>query len=267
MRKYRDLTGEIFGKWKVLYEAEPEYDNFNHLRRFWICECSCENHTIRKVDAHSLTSGHSTSCGCTRLENAIPAMRKARKEENIFIPNDSYCEVYDTLGNKFYIDNDDIDKVKEHYWYMCVVNKNSQNKKPTPYIFTHIRNTETKKDDKISLHQFLMGEKYADHINHNGLDNRRCNLRVSNDPSISNQSMNNCNQDRTKYSSCGVTGVRYDKRNKKWTASIGVNHKTINLGSYNTMDEAVLARKKAEDKYYGNYSYDKSKEIAKEIAI
>ena len=52
-----DLTGKQFGNWKVL-----RYDKNNH----WICECQCENHTIKSIQGYSLTHGKSKSCGCLR---------------------------------------------------------------------------------------------------------------------------------------------------------------------------------------------------------
>lgn len=50
-----DLTGQTFGKWKVI-----EYVG----NRKWRCQCSCEKHTIRDVNTQSLTKGTSLSCGC-----------------------------------------------------------------------------------------------------------------------------------------------------------------------------------------------------------
>lgn len=41
-------------------------------------------------------------------------------------------------------------------------------------------------------------------------------------------------------------------------AFITVNKKYIHLGSFNTKDEAILARRKAEEKYFGEYSYNDS---------
>ena len=32
----------------------------------------------------------------------------------------------------------------------------------------------------------------------------------------------------------------------------------VNLGLYENIEDAIVARKEAEDKYYGEYSYDKS---------
>ena len=56
----------------------------------------------------------------------------------------------------------------------------------------------------------------------------------------------------------GVTGVAFNKNLNKWVAYISVNKKRIHLGSYVSFDDAFTTRKKAEEKYFGEYSYDNS---------
>ena len=56
-----DLTGQTFGRWTVLSEAEPRGYAY-----YWLCECSCENHTRREVLQDTLVSGRSKSCGCIK---------------------------------------------------------------------------------------------------------------------------------------------------------------------------------------------------------
>ncbi len=43
-----------------------------------------------------------------------------------------------------------------------------------------------------------------------------------------------------------------------WRARIFINGKGIHLGRFTNFDEAVKARKRAEEKYFGEYSYDNS---------
>lgn len=57
MGRFKDLTGQQFGKLLVL-----EYLG----NRKWKCECQCENKVIRIVGGYDLTSGNTTSCGCSR---------------------------------------------------------------------------------------------------------------------------------------------------------------------------------------------------------
>lgn len=48
----------------------------------------------------------------------------------------------------------------------------------------------------------------------------------------------------------GFRGVSYDKTRNKWKAYIRLKYKTITLGRFNTKEEAIKARMRAEEKYY-----------------
>ena len=74
----------------------------------------------------------------------------------------------------------------------------------------------------------------VDHINHNGLDNRRSNLRLA------TNSQNLYNSRRSKGRS-GFRGVTFEKRTGKWEARIKVDRKSINLGTFSDKMQAALA--------------------------
>lgn len=82
--------------------------------------------------------------------------------------------------------------------------------------------------------------EYIDHINGDGLDNRLCNLR---DVSMTE---NNRNVKMHKTNSSGHTGVHKNKKSGKYVAHIWDKNKQINLGTYETIGQAVAARKGAE---------------------
>lgn len=262
-KKYEDLTGRQFGRLTVLEEAEPRREPSGHLRRYWLCECSCDKHTRKIITSRSLTSGHSTSCGCTRLETAIPAMQLANKKENTFEICGEYAKGFDDSGNMFLIDTSDIDKIKTNYWYRVKINDRDGNS--TYYFYTHV--WYDMKDHKLSMQEFITGEKFVDHINHDGTDNRRCNLRTGNALIGSNQSHNNINHRLGKNNTSGYKGVIYLKDNDKWLAQIGINYKTIRLGTFNTKEEAIQARKEGEEKYYKGWSLSSSNKIAESNKI
>lgn len=89
-----------------------------------------------------------------------------------------------------------------------------------------------------------------DHINHDKTDNRKSNLRVAD---YSKNGMNKRYDSRSVY-----PGVRFHKAQNNWSARIQVNYNPIHLGTFQTEKEAIIARKDAEDKYYGEFSYRKS---------
>ena len=86
----------------------------------------------------------------------------------------------------------------------------------------------------------------VDHFNRNRKDNRKENLKY-----LSPQH-NNWNKGLQKNNESGVTGVRWNKEAQKWIAYIMRKH----LGTFNSFEDAVKARKRAEQKYFGEYSYN-----------
>jgi hypothetical protein len=84
----------------------------------------------------------------------------------------------------------------------------------------------------------------VDHHNGNGCDNRLKNL------SEATAQENQRNKRKSTNNTSGETGVCWDKRGNYWQAKISVNNKTINLGAFKNKDEAIMARKKANNYYF-----------------
>lgn len=87
-----------------------------------------------------------------------------------------------------------------------------------------------------TMHQLITGYALTDHINQNGLDNRRINLRSS------TVALNCRNQRVQVNSTSGYTGVSFDKSRGLWQSYVTRNRKMIALGRYATPEEAYLAR-------------------------
>ena len=94
--------------------------------------------------------------------------------------------------------------------------------------------------------------KVVDHIKHNKLDNRKSYLR-----SI-DECKNAINKSPYKNNTSGHTGISFETKSCKWRSSIRFKNKTIYLGLYDNIEDAIKARKEAEEKYFGEYSYDNS---------
>ena len=99
----------------------------------------------------------------------------------------------------------------------------------------------------IYLHRYIMNcpkGKYVDHKNHNTLDNRKQNLRITNNAD------NLRNGEIRINNKTGVKGVYFDNKRNKYVANIKVNYKGIFLGRFDTLEEAQKIRKEAEIKYW-----------------
>ena len=223
-----DLVGRVFGRLTVTGRAENTADGQTR----WLCKCSCGNNVT--VLGSNLKRGITRSCGCLALEQ-----RRKAKLSNDFIFHENYVSGFTSTGVEFWIDTGDYETVKRYCWHVDAQG----------YITGRVRGRD------ITLHRFLLGAKdgdIIDHISHNKRDDRKGNLRIV------GQSRNMQNSKLSKANKSGVTGVSWFERDQKWRASITVNYKAYNLGTYDTFEEAVAARKAAEEKYFGEYSYDNS---------
>lgn len=164
-------------------------------------------------------------------------LEKTRYDSNEIIEHDDYAEMilYNNKGEEVTrtsIDLEYIDPIKKYKW--CLDGHG--------YVY----------NSKIGLlHRFIMNcpdDLVVDHINHNKLDNRVCNLRVC------TQQQNNMNARKGCNNTSGVRGVSFHKTNNKWKANIQVNGKRMHLGYFKTKDEAIEARRQAEIEYFGEFS-------------
>ena len=242
-----DLLGMKFGKLTVIGKSKnPNKDN--KTGRFWLCKCDCGGTKIASTS--NLNYGIISSCGCLRSEVKIKA-----RLSNKFVENVNFVEYKDNSGNVFVVDYETHMRMKNHnrYWY---VNKHiHDNGRIEEYVVSKINNKS------ISLHRFIMEPKdgyIVDHIDGNGLNNKKNNLRLV------KINQNNMNKGIAKNNTSGHTGVTWDKQRKKWRVRIQKNKKSINLGTFDSYEEAVEVRKNAEIKYYREYSrqygsiYDKT---------
>ena len=218
--RFIDLSGHKYGLLTVISRAPNDKKTG---RTSWNCLCECGSDTV--VTSLNLRSGNSTSCGCQRGRHS---------KENTYYARDGYMVGVDSNGLEFVFDAEDYDKVKGYCWLVCK---------------GYARAAERGTGKNISLHRLVMGaEKEVDHINRNPADNRKANLREV------TRAQNNMNAGLSKNSQSGVTGVHYDKSRDKWVAVIGLDYKSINLGRFKEKEEAIIARKKAEKKYFEEYA-------------
>ena len=215
----------------------------------YLCQCKCGNYCTRSNISH-LTNN--STCGDSECEYYRKLQSSCRRFYNKYDLSNDYGIGYTNKGEKFYFDIEDYDKIKKYTWY----------KDARGYIRTNMYNYETKQRDYQFLHCLIMGIKpntdtFVDHIG--GIDtindNRKCNLRIV------NLSESCINQSLRKDNTSGYKGINRRKSNGKWTVRIQTNYKRIYIGDYDTLEEAIIAREKAESKYHSGYNYNDSQKI------
>lgn len=233
-----DLKGQRFGRLIVMDRVE----NNKFGKSQWLCRCDCGKNVI--VNAGGLKSGNTKSCGCLKRDGASHRFKKTNRYEI----KENMAIIYTSNGKSFVIDAEDLQMVLSISW----------NIGKTGYVSGHLPNGGRK---NVKLHRFIMGvtdrQICVDHINHDKSDNRKSNLRVC------TYSQNNMNRYTGSSNSSGSTGVCWDNQHQRWRAFIGVNDRNICLGFYKSFDEAKAARKRGEDKYFGEYSFDNSTSMKK----
>jgi hypothetical protein len=171
-------------------------------------------------------------CGAFRHCDGCPLESDSWPRHDLAIYTDAfgdYCKIPLTKSQFAKVDPEDYIWLAQFRWH-CKVNKDA--------IYAVRCVTENGRERRIYLHRLLMNTpegKVCDHINHDGLDDRKDNLRNC---SIGE---NNANRRRLKKGSSQYIGVSWDKRRKIWTAHAKINGEDKYLGSFEVEADAARA--------------------------
>ena len=195
--------------------------------------CVCGRSLFRKIKSHG-------KIYCNKHYNQIKKYGKPidnnprtiyDKNEIVIDGNIAHVKIYDVRCNHVattIIDAEDVNKIRYTKWKLSASG--------------YVQNTPKFAGASKHIHrEILCTDQFVDHINHNTLDNRKCNLRIV------TKSQNAMNQN--------VKGVKHN--GSKWYAYIKINQKAINLGNYLDEEEALYARWYAEQVLFKKYAYPK----------
>ena len=229
---FENLIDKKYGMLTVKSKAENK-----GKQTAWLCECECKNTVI--VTGANLKTGHTKSCGCLQKE----IVRQMQKKNNKYKIQGNEVFMYTSSGKEFTIDIQDFENIRKYCWH-------DDNK----YIFTNV--FENGKKKRMQLHRLIIQcpkNMIVDHKDGNPLNNKRNNLRIC------TRAENNRNIALKHNNTSGVTGVDWIEKLHKWRARITYNYKSIHIGYYETINQAMQARVEAEEKYFGQFSRTNSR--------
>jgi len=144
-----------------------------------------------------------------------------------------------TQGKFAIVDAEDYEELSRYKWH---VNKGGR----TDYAKSQ------KKGKAIKMHRLLMRAPkglFVDHINHNGLDNRKSNLRLC------TRIENLRNQLPRRGGASQYKGVGWHKKSKKFVARIYMEGKRMHLGYFDDEIEAAKAYDKKAKELFGEFAF------------
>lgn len=173
----------------------------------------------------------------------VCAIEKSKiRRPNEYITLGDISIIITERGEEIIIDSSDLEKCKQYKWstdsngYPRTNTKNLRE-----YLFIHQLISNSYTNNKIIV----------DHKNLDKLDNRKENLRIC------SASQNNMNKKIQMNNTSGIRGISWHKIHNKWQSSISINGKTIYLGIFSNISDAIKFRQEAETKYFGEYKYNK----------
>lgn len=143
-----------------------------------------------------------------------------------------------TQGKRAIVDDEDYELLCKHKWYYDL-----------GYAKRNI--VVGGKRNLLRMHREILNAPDGlsiDHINGDGLDNRRENLRAC------TTSENQRNRGEQRNGTSGFKGVSWRKKDKGWRAQLWHLGKAIWLGCYKTKEEAALAYNKKAIELHGDFA-------------
>lgn len=148
-----------------------------------------------------------------------------------------------TQGQIALVDDEDVELLGDYRWQASWSRK-------TKTYYASRANHKNGERGTLAMHRVIMGAKrgqMVDHINHDTLDNRRSNLRFcTNAENVRNGSRHQRNH---------LKGVYHRAPTHKWAARISLNGKAINLGYFDTEEDAGKAYDRAAIEHFGEFAH------------
>lgn len=139
------------------------------------------------------------------------------------------------------VDDEDYEWLNQFHWIAEKIGNNWYASK------SNYKPKQKKSNAMIRMHRLILNfpNGLIDHINGNGLNNQRKNLRLA------DKSINAINSRIRTTNKTGYKGIYFNEKRNSYSVSIMKNYKSISLGTYTSKREAIKIRRQAELKYHG----------------
>lgn len=158
-----------------------------------------------------------------RTQNDLNEFRTYDKNTIEF---DCYDVKQNVVGH-FYIDKEDLPKVRYHKWKMDTNNR---------IITGNCTKSKPRKELSRLILNINDSNMIVDHINGDSTDNTKQNLRVC------TQQENLCNKHFMSNNTSGLIGIPWDKNRRRWAPEIQYKNKRAHLGRYKDIKEAQFVK-------------------------
>jgi len=156
-----------------------------------------------------------------------------------------------TQGYIAIIDASDVPLVNQWNWNALIATDRSGALRTVYAVCNALRSG---KADRLLMHRVISQApdgRYVDHINGDGMDNRRINLRIA------TQAQNSRNTRLRHDSTSGVKGVMWESSRGKWKAQITVDGVQSTLGRFDTIEDAAACVTVERSRLHGDFARHK----------
>lgn len=237
-----DLTGKVFGRLRVLREAEPTRSPAGKSIRRWHCICTCGKELDVNQNALTATKNGTRSCGCAQAE----AMRKKASQ--------------DFVGKRFgrLVVMSPIEASRKYpngtrtVW-LCQCDCGNQITCTKKSLTSgDVRSCGCLLSETARAKQCKTGKNVLGFYDGTMISAIKPTRKMN------------------KNNSSGVQGVYWSESEQLWIAKIGIKGKSKTLGRFRDKEKAIAARKAAEKEYFApiieKYRDENQKETDKDTS-